>query len=213
MEDKWSFVFVHEILPRGLSYQLLIMCCGGPKPPPVGCKLGNVEPSLTETRDDHFSGPHSSYTTSKQSQFWSSFAPWAAWKNYDTVYICYSASDGLVDHKTLSKNTVYMSLLVVISNPPFISRPFWSSRPLTHKLGSRSVPGKAAFWHGFCSFYFFNRLCFKTELYKNHSRVAAEGTKRSMFSAKWFRLKPTTIKMSVTIAGSSPQHLCLYSGR
>lgn len=53
----------------GLSYQLLIMCCGGPALL-WDVTLGNVEPSLTETRDDHFSDLASSYTTSKQSQFW-----------------------------------------------------------------------------------------------------------------------------------------------
>ena len=156
------------------------MCRGGPEPPPVGYDTGEcwTKPGWDERRP--FQWPRQQLHHLKAEPVLSSSVPWLLEKLWHRVHLLF-APDGLVDHKTSSKNTVTCHFGGHF-NPPFISLPFWSSRPLTHKLGRRSVPGKAAFWHGFCSFYFFNRLCFKTEFYKNHSRGSWR-YQRSMFSA------------------------------
>lgn len=155
MEDKWSFVFVHEILPQGCLISYWSCAVGTPSPLLWDVTLGNVDPSLAERRP--FQWPCQQLHHLEAELVLSSSGPWLLEKLWHCVHLLL-APDGWVDHKTLSKNTVYMSLLGGHFNPPFISLPFWSSRPLTHKLGRRSVPGKAAFRHGFCFFNFFNRL-------------------------------------------------------
>lgn len=114
-----SFVFVHEILPPGLSISHR-SCAVGPQAPSCGMAIGECW-TKSLRRDDHFSDLASSYTTSKQSQFWAVLLLWLLEKLWHRVHLLF-APDGLVDHKTLSKNTVYMSLLVVISNlhPSFL---------------------------------------------------------------------------------------------
>ena len=67
MEDKWSFLFVHEILPQGCLISYGSCAVGAPSP---SCGMRHWEMlNQASLRDDHFSDLASSYTTSKQSQF------------------------------------------------------------------------------------------------------------------------------------------------